>query len=260
MENRDNQSLIKRVILRIVRLVIGILFLFVFFLLMIIIPVEPIYNIFSRAVTWAEIVEGNYDESFIGEEAGEGIPVLSAAKVIDELEYEDLETSFFTVDEVVEIIPLNRYQIKSKDIVGSHTGGRRGSRRTFTTKEYYYTNAPFAEYILRLEYDRFYLLKLEDGSQVFCTLNQDYYSFLGDNTDIKFPIGRVDINVKGDEFLDKEGNEYINEGLNYLDMTQDISQWSFYLQMIFRGIISFTVIFIVFYKTNLWKFMGIDEK
>ncbi len=262
MSDSQDKNLFVKAIMYIVKGILWCVLMASWFLILIAIPMQQINNIFSKSVSMDEIVAGNYDESFIGQEVGDGVPVLSTSSTLDDLEYEDLDKSFFTVGEVEEIIPLDLYEIKARDTVGtSYSGSRRQRSRGYSTDRYITGNDRFAEFLYRFQYDRVYVLKMKDGSEVFCTLNQDYYRFFGDNSDIKFPIGRADYNNGRDVFLDVEGNEYINESLYYLDMTEDISSLSYYMQTIFRGLVSFLLMGIIFSYPpfeKLLKIAGVD--
>ncbi len=216
-------------------------------------PIQPMLDIFHGKVDYQEIVDSGYVEAvkpgrtdkYAGAKAGTGYPILSSESQTDEvLEFgrnrkDDEFKTFYYVPEVVKIEPLNRYVLKAYGTGGHHYRTRgRSTDTAFEVKTK--PNQKLFQSILRIQYDRYYLMTLADGSQLVCILNPDYYAEKRDITKFKFPVGVINTNVGSDEFYFDSGDFYEQENSYFLDMARDLSDLSYYFQFLLRLIFAIT--------------------
>ena len=184
-------------------------------------------------------IEANPYTDYSGYYPGQDIPRLKSMEEYEQGIYTGLD--FLTI-ETAEIIPLDIYRLK--DPADSYSTDQYiGRGRAFSAKPLAkYTTHPARRSYL---YGRYYLLKLEDGSQVIVYADRAYElpAMLG--ITVTFPIGRFQMSTVDEEMMFAESAEAYGvnaERIFYTINDNKISDWNFMDLLIRAAVFGLTAI------------------
>ena len=134
----------------------------------------------KQSTVTLQTIQQNPGKDFVGHQPGDDIPVLQTAEDLP------VSESFYMTVKPVDIIPTNVYTLqpwadpyeKVRSGRRSYTNGKPKDRVVQT------------DMLLSNEYNRFYLLELQDGSHIFAQLPSQYVSAIEKGKDVTMPIGK----------------------------------------------------------------------
>ncbi len=184
--------------------IVTVLTVIVFFAdlyLLCVFPSDLVLNLFCGRMGKAELEELEYDYGqMAGYPAGEGVPVL------ENMEQLNACKSYITF-ETDSIIPLNAYKLRSASDKTDNTYRRRGrpvsSGRQWPT---YSSTRPLTKAYI---YNRYYLVRLPDGSYMAAYLDDAFYWQYKLSGKVQLPLGLVkDMHIQESQLLSPSLEKY----------------------------------------------------